>query len=318
MKILAPVNNFTYVNRFKNLGADEFYAGFKDDAWAKIFGEGSYINCRSTDSNADKYFFEPFVKKIAKHKDKDFYVTFNANDYTNEQRLKIAEYAKELAKAGLKGCIISQPGLIDIIKKEGLKCVISTEAGIYNAKTAQFYADRGADRIVLPRDVSLKDVELIKNKVSDIEYEVFILNTGCVLSDPFCIGHHSEKMETLCTCVCYNDIQPFIRDQFYEMKVFQNQQKYEDFVLSHCHDACGACALYKLLHLGIDSVKIVGRTNDPEKTCKDIDFIKKNILTAKKATSEKEYLETMLYPENKLAYCKNRYACYFPDFHEII
>ena len=66
MKILVPVNNSDYIDRYIECGADEFYLGFYDEQWENKFGKYADINRMSGFGKlANKYNFEEAMKLAA-------------------------------------------------------------------------------------------------------------------------------------------------------------------------------------------------------------------------------------------------------------
>lgn len=78
-------------------------------------------------------------------------------------------------------------------------------------------------------------------------------------------------------------------------------------------DACAMCALYRLDAIGIKSLKIVGRADDWDSICRDIELTKRNIDIMKNANEEKEYLDKMIFPDNFPRKCREGISCYYPE-----
>lgn len=111
--------------------------------------------------SANRYTFEQILPiiKMVKEKRLSIYVTFNASIYTQEQLDFLERYMPPLHDAGVDGIIMSCPELVEIAKKYRINAVISTIAGIYNSDIAKFYWKLGVERIILPRDLSVDDIE---------------------------------------------------------------------------------------------------------------------------------------------------------------
>ena len=88
--------------------------------------------------------------------------------------------------------------LVEIAKKYRINAVISTIAGIYNSDIAKFYWKLGVERIILPRDLSVDDIERIVTSVPDVEYEAFMMRNGCTFSDSNCLGLHRSEKSAIC------------------------------------------------------------------------------------------------------------------------
>ncbi|MFQ9178587.1 MAG: U32 family peptidase [Eggerthella lenta] len=76
--------------------------------------------------------------------------------------------------------------------------VASTMCGVYNADIARFYRRLGCTRVIIPRDVSLDEIEAIVRAVPGVEYEAFVMRNGCVFADGLCLGRHIEGRNALC------------------------------------------------------------------------------------------------------------------------
>ena len=73
------------------------------------------------------------------------------------------------------------------------------------------------------------------------------------------------------------------------------------------------CALYRLNQIGITALKIVGRADDCKSIFRDIELIKKNIEIMYKSSTEEEYLQNMLFPQNFPQKCRMGLSCYYPE-----
>ena len=54
------------------------------------------------------------------------------------------------------------------------------------------------ERIILPRDLSLLEIEAIMHEAPSAEYEVFLMRSGCKFADSFCLGFHYDRFGALC------------------------------------------------------------------------------------------------------------------------
>ena len=73
------------------------------------------------------------------------------------------------------------------------------------------------------------------------------------------------------------------------------------------------CALYRLATIGIKSLKIVGRADDWNSVCRDIELTKKNIEIMKNVNDERDYLDKMIFPDNFPKKCREGISCYYPE-----
>ena len=103
------------------------------------------------------------------------------------------EYVYKLVCAGVDGFIVSCPEAVDLVVRMGGSPVISCVGSVYNKETATFYQKLGVKRIIVPRDLSMKEVESLVRKCPELEFETFIMRNGCILSDGNCLGLHLHK-----------------------------------------------------------------------------------------------------------------------------
>nr|WP_302596764.1 U32 family peptidase [uncultured Cellulosilyticum sp.] len=315
MRALVPLNNVEHVDDYIRCGAGEFYMGFHDEAWRKAFGEFADINRMSGYKQASNpHTFEEVLQivKDIKAKGKLIYVTFNSSMYSEEQYKFLREYMERLKEVGIDGVIVSSIELVCLAKAVGVPSVVSTIAGVYNREIAKFYAERGAKRIILPRDLSTEEIEQIVKAVPEVEYEVFMMRNGCAFSDANCLGMHRSEMCSICGSLMNADIEMLMQKQDFHT---QNAVELNDtlYTKSFHKFACGLCSIYRFVKLGITAGKIVGRSDEWQNICRDIEYMKDNINIAERCDSEKEYLEKMILPEERNVMCKLGLSCYYPE-----
>lgn len=315
MKVLVPLNNIEHMSDYINAGAGEFYIGFHDGQWNKEFGEYADINRMSGyKERANPNDFETVIAIIRQVKElgKLIYVTFNSSVYSKEQFPFLRNYIKRLKDAGVDGVIVSCVELVRIAKEENVPSVVSTIAGVYNSEIARFYAREGAKRIILPRDLSMDEIEKITKEVKDMEYEVFMMRNGCMYSDSNCLGFHRSEMCSICSSII--DAPNAINLEKDSFKTRNDAELNDMIYRNHFHTyACGLCSLYRFVKMGITAGKIVGRSDEWQFICNDIELVSKNIEIAKTCESEEEYLEKMIMPDGRVVMCKLGLSCYYPE-----
>lgn len=315
MKALVPLNNVEHIDDYLEAGAGEFYIGFYDEAWHKQFGEYADINrLTGFKKNANPYNLEEMIEIIESVKEKGamIYVTFNASVYSQAQIDYLKRYLNQLKKTEADGIIVSCPELVEMGSSMGINVVVSTISSVYNSDIAKFYRDLGAKRIILPRDLSMNEIESIVNTVPEVEYEVFMMRNGCRYSDGNCLGFHRSEKSAICGCL--GSAQHNL-----EMGKLNFKQKHEVelndmvYTASFHSFACGLCSIYRFVKWGIAAGKIVGRSDEWQYICHDISLIRQNVDLALKCTSEEEYLEKMIFPRDSTLMCKMGLSCYYPE-----
>ena len=80
--------------------------------------------------------------------------------------------------------------------------------------------------------------------------------------------------------------------------------------------SCGICAIWKLINIGVDACKVVGRVLPVERIEAEIKLIKENINIAKECNTEDEFLLKLIRPEyvdcktsDNCFYVNNKYLC---------
>ena len=121
----------------------------------------------------------------------------------------LKEYLELLDKAGVDAIIVSDLGIMSFAKKYAprLDIHVSTQANVTNKYTAQMYADLGAKRIVLARELSLKEIKAIREYLDpNVELEAFVHGAMCIsysgrcLLSNFFAGRSSNHGECVQAC----------------------------------------------------------------------------------------------------------------------
>jgi len=148
--------------------------------------------------------------------------------------------------------------VIQLCKKYKIPFHISTQASISNAESAEFYKKLGAERIVLARELSLKQIKEIKKKVK-VELEAFVHGAMCVAVSGRCFmsqdlfGRSANR--GMCTQVCRRS---------YTVEDSEGRKlKLEGNTIMSAKDLCAFPFIDKLKAAGITSFKIEGRNRDP-------------------------------------------------------
>jgi len=149
VELMAPLKNYKSLNAV--LGkADAVYFGIEA------------FNMRMFSDNFRLEELNNIVKKCHNNNIKA-YMTTNIIIYENEFDL-LNIILDKAVEAEIDAVIIHDIGAIEIVKEKGLSFHISTQANISNYRSAKFYEDLGAQRLILARELSLKQIKEIKVK----------------------------------------------------------------------------------------------------------------------------------------------------------
>ncbi|MFA5346267.1 MAG: peptidase U32 family protein, partial [Candidatus Omnitrophota bacterium] len=113
------------------------------------------------------------------------YLTVNTVVY-NQDIKKAEKLLKKAKKEGVDAVIVWDPAVIQIARKIKLPFIVSTQANISNYESAIFYKKLGAKRVVLAREMTLKQIKELTKKVK-IEVEVFVHGAMCMAISGRCI-----------------------------------------------------------------------------------------------------------------------------------
>lgn len=227
----------------------------KDYSDAVYFGISSLSLRARVDSLTIKD-IKPFVDKCHSYSIKA-YMTVNAVIYDNDIKTaqKVVKKAKE---GGVDAIIIWDPAVIEIAKKEKMPFIVSTQANVSNKETVNFYKKLGAKRVVLARELTLKQIQAIK-KNTNIEIETFIHGAMCVAISGRCIlsAYLFNKSSNCGSCS-----QPCRKE--WTLSDGENEFQTEGKFFLNAKDLCMIEFIPELIKAGIDSFKIEGRKRDPK------------------------------------------------------
>lgn len=239
-ELLAPVGNFRNLYAAIDAGADAVYLGIKD------------FNMRDSARN----FSLGDLKKIRKVcGEVKMYLTLNTIIYDSE--LKKVEKIIKISKKYVDAVICWDISVIQLCRKYKVLFHVSTQASVSNIESAKFYKKLGAERIVLARELNLKQIKKI-SKIIDIE--CFIHGAMCVAVSGRCFmsqyTHGLSANRGKCAQVCRRSWN--IKDDS------GNELKLENSRVMSAKDLCTLPFIEKMKDAGISSFKIEGRNRSPE------------------------------------------------------
>lgn len=191
------------------------------------------------------------------------YVTANILAH-NEDLEGARVYFQELAQIGPDALIISDPGMFMLAKEicPGVELHISTQANNTNYQTYLFWWQQGAKRVVSARELSLKEIKEIREKIpADMEIESFIHGAMCISYSGRCLLSNyftgRDANQGACTHPCrwkYAVVEETRPGEY--LPVYENERGTYIF---NSKDLCMIEYLPQIIEAGIDSLKIEGR-----------------------------------------------------------
>jgi collagenase-like PrtC family protease len=321
MKLLSPVDKIDEVEKVIQAGANELFCGLLTSDWHNKYIAGAINRRPGGGANFTTFDELRSCVSIAHSHAIPVFLTLNEHYYTPKQYPFILDYVARVVSIGVDALMVADLALLLTIKQMNIniRIIISTGGNAFNSETVKFYQDLGASRIILPRHLTLKEINALSNNVSDIELETFILNSRCPNVDGLCTFQHGLADQSIKplyenACMLPYNISVTIHDDIEEGQISWKRQHIWQTV--HVDDyPCGACALYELNNMNIASVKIVGRGNPTARKIADIIFIRSllDFLENEKPTQEQFYEVTQkLYQETYNRPCRV-YMCYYPE-----
>ena len=250
VELLAPAGDLEKLKMAIEYGADAIYLG----------GENFGLRTASKNFTIDN------IKKgviYAHERYKKVYVTLNIIPH-NEDLVGLEDYIKDLHKISVDAVIVSDPGIFSIIKRTipEMEVHLSTQASVTNYETIMFWYDLGIRRIVLARELSLKEIKEIRERVpEDLELEAFVHGAMCMSYSGRCLisnymtGRDANRGD--CSHACrykYNLVEEKRPGEYYP--VFEDEGG--TFIMNS-KDLCMIEHLEELIDVGINSFKIEGR-----------------------------------------------------------
>ncbi len=174
-EILSPAGNLEKLKFAIEYGADAVYLG------------GKLFNLRE---RAGNFSVEEMAEGIeyAHLRGKRVYVTLNAFA-RNRDFEELKSYVKEIALLKPDALIVSDLGVLSLVREIApeLDIHISTQANVTNYKVVEILKDLGVKRVVLARELSIPEIAEIKERIPDVELEVFVHGAMCMAYSGRCL-----------------------------------------------------------------------------------------------------------------------------------
>lgn len=249
-ELLAPAGDLEKLKMAIIYGADAVYLG------------GEQFGLRKASKNFTLDQIKEGVE-FAHNRGKKIYVTMNIVPHDDDLK-GLEDYVRNLYDIKVDGVIVSDSGIYSIINRTvpELPIHLSTQASITNYETIMFWYNLGIRRIVLARELSLKEIESIIDRApKDLEIETFVHGAMCISYSGRCLlsnymaGRDANRGECAHPCRWkYNLVEEKRPGEYFPI--------YEDekgTFIFNSKDLCMIEYIPELIDSGIKSFKIEGR-----------------------------------------------------------
>lgn len=193
-ELLMPAGNLQKAKAALAYGADAVYAG------VPLFS----LRARENEFNVES------LAELIRHAHalgRKVYFTMNIYAHNSKVRRFVDAFC-EMSDLGPDGFIMTDPGLISQALKVRPQTVVhlSTQANVTNWATAEFWARLGVRRLILSRELSLKEIAEIHQVIPDVELEAFVHGAICIAYSGRCLISnyltHRDANQGTCTNSC--------------------------------------------------------------------------------------------------------------------
>ncbi len=273
-ELLAPAGSLSMMRHAFAFGADAVYAGqpryslrVRNNEFGNLEALGSAIGEAHAGGRL-------------------FYVVSNVLPHNVKVRSYLADMAPVVALRP-DALIMADPGLIDLVRDTWpeMPVHLSVQANTVNFAAVRFWRKLGVSRIILSRELSLDEVAEIRQECPDIELEVFVHGALCIAYSGRCLlsGYFNRRdpNQGTCTNSCRwdykvtkaeedsaGDVHPahkvwLLEEQERPGELMPIEEDEHGTYIMNSKDLRALEHVQRLVEIGIDSLKIEGRTKSP-------------------------------------------------------
>lgn len=252
IELLSSAKDLNNLKIALESGADAVYIGgdsFGIDAIAKNFSKEDLENGIN----------------FAHEKGKKVYIAVNVMPH-NEDFDKLQEYLLNLEKLKVDGIIVSDPGVLAIVKETipKVRVHMGQQANVTNYNSANFWYNQGIKRIIVTSELSFDEINTIRAKTPlDLEIEAFV-------HGPICISYSGRRL--ISSYLNGKDNVEYEKDKkrynlLEEKRQGEYYPVYEDekgTFFFNSKDLCMLKFIPEFIKSGVTSLKIDGRLQSDE------------------------------------------------------
>jgi len=194
-ELLSPAGSLKNMRYAFAYGADAVYAG-----------QPRYsLRVRNNEFSKENVLAQGIGEAHAKGR--QFFLASNIAAHNSKLKTYLQDL-EPIIEMGPDALIMSDPGLIMMVRERWpeLPVHLSVQSNVVNYAGVKFWQSIGLKRIILSRELSLKEVAEIRHECPDIELEVFVHGALCIAYSGRCLlsGYisHRDSNQGACTNTC--------------------------------------------------------------------------------------------------------------------
>ena len=273
-ELLAPAGSLAMMRNAFAFGADAVYAGqprYSLRVRNNEFGSLDKLGQAIAEAHGDG---------------KLFYLVSNVLPHNAKVRTYLADMEPVVALRP-DALIMADPGLIDLVRERWPEMPIhlSVQANTVNFAAVRFWRKLGVSRIILSRELSLDEVAEIRQECPDTELEVFVHGALCIAYSGRCLlsGYFNRRDSNQGTCTnsCRWDykVKTAVEDAggdthpAHKVWLLEEQERPGELMpieedehgtyIMNSKDLRALEHVQRLVEIGVNSLKIEGRTKSP-------------------------------------------------------
>ena len=250
IELLAPAGDINKLKTAVEYGADAVYLG------------GESFGLRKASKNFSMEDIK-WATDYLHERGKKIHVTLNIIPH-NDDMEGVEEYIKELYEIGVDALIVADPGMFMKVKEVApdFPIHISTQGSVTNVETVKFWQKLGAERVVMARELSLKEVADIIKEVGDtIEVETFAHGAMCMSYSGRCLlsNYMTGRDANMGDCAQPCRYKYHLVEEKRPGQYFPIEEHDEGTFIMNSKDLCMIEHIDEMIEAGIASLKIEGR-----------------------------------------------------------
>lgn len=237
------------------------------------------------------------LKRLAEEQDKKIYVALNTL-IDDSQLPEMVKTLRQISFIGCDGVIVQDLGVAHLIKKEFPSLALhgSTQLAVHTIEGVRELQRLGFTRVVLARELTLQEIQIIRDACPDIELKVFIhgalcygFSGLCTASEQLC-GRSANCGACAQICRSWFSLEA---DPIQSAALTPKPAGKETGWYFSMSDLKAGSVAKQLEEMGIDSLKVEGRMKGPSYTLAASKYYRA-VLDGSASEEEKQHLDEAL------------------------